>query len=873
MNWRAVWNRLRGTSPGHEADLDDELAFHLEMKERDLRNAGLGTDEARLEARRTMGNLTLAREEARDAWTFEWLRDTLRDLRFGARTLAAQPAFTVTAVLALVLGIGVNATVFSVYNTLALAPWAIRDADRTVQVLALRGKQNWGGVSWPHYRYLRANAKSASGIAAFTNTGVRITWGEVSWQGMAVTTSDNFFDLFGTGFVQGRGFSPETNFNDPPPEIVLQYDAWMSHFGGDAGVVGQWIELNGRQLQIVGIAAQGFAGPSPNIPELWITGGWRDILQPGLNTIDNPNSCCVSMLARLNSGVDRLQAQAELHTLTRQFLSSVQDREEEAILLTRPSMMANPSQLSKVAPIFIAVGVASLLVLLLACANVANLQIARSLARRREIAVRLSLGASRFRIVRQLLTESLLLSAAASAASLALVAWLPGAILRMMAPPGERLSFTFSNDVRVYGFVLALTLVTSLLLGLAPAVGAVRDAVAAGLRDGGRATSGGRLKTLLLGAQVALCATLLSGATLLVRALDTAHRMEPGFRYADVALLAPNINSSGATDAQARGLLAPLIDRIAGLPGVVSVAHTTTPPLGNSFDGSSVEDPKTKRRVGFGFMMVSANFFETLGVPLVMGRGFTPADEIRLDGILVSEALAQRLWPDENPLGKTMAVAGANPAVVGVVRNFNTRNLGPVPELQVFVPGKGTRSSYLLIRYDGSNSSVGRDLLLSELPKLAKSIDSRMLAAAAPLERNVDNARRAARVSAAVAGSLSGLALLLACVGIYGVAAYNVSQRTREIGVRMALGARAGEILRMILGQNLRTVLVGAAAGIGGAVMLGSLLASLLYGVKPADPLAMSAAFAILLATATLSTLAPASKAAAVDPSVTLRHD
>ncbi|MGH9720704.1 MAG: FtsX-like permease family protein, partial [Bryobacteraceae bacterium] len=601
-------------------------------------------------------------------------------------------------------------------------------------------------------------------------------------------------------------------------------------------------------------------------PHMWIPGAWRDIFDPTFKSIDDPNACCVSVIGRLKPGVSRDAAQAELNTLSAQFLTSVK-REPRGVLLTAPSFLANPSVFERASGIFLAMGVASLLVLLLACANVANLQLARAMARRREIAVRLSLGASRGRILRQLLAESLLVSAVAGAASVAVSAWVPEWIVRVVVNPGESLALRFLNDIRVLTFILAATLVATMLFGLAPAWGAVRDSAASGLRQGGRATSTGRMRSILLGSQVALCAILLSGTALLVRALDRVRHLDTGFQYDKVILISTGLDASGVTDAQARALLAPLVDRIAGIPHVEYVAHATVIPFGNSFNGTSVPDPRTNERVSIGFNEVSANFFETLRIPLVTGRSFTTEEEARMDTAIVNEAAAQRLWPGENPLGRTLHVRRPL-VVIGVVRNLGTRGFGSERDPYMWTPSKGTRASRLLIRHSGDGS-----VLIMESPKLAREIDSRFLASAVPYNETIANSLRSADASAAVAGVLGALALSLACVGIYGVTAYNVSQRAREVGVRMALGARPRAILAMVLKQNLRTVAIGAAVGIAGAVAFGRLLTSLLFGVKPTDPLAMLVTITILFATSALATWGPARRASRVDPAITLRHE
>jgi predicted permease len=851
-----------------DAALRAEMELHIEEKAAELTDQGWNESDARAEARRRFGNLGMKQQESREIWIARYWSDFWQDIRYGARQLIAQPGFTLAAVLALVLGIAVNAILFNVFNALALAPWDIRDAKQAVQVLADRGptgKGRWSGFSWPHFRYLRDNTQSLAGMTAFTSVGTRVRRGNDAWNASATATSANYFSVIGTGFAAGRGFSERArSIHDPAPEIVLHYDTWMARFGGDPGIVGEWIEMSGHQLQVVGVAAPGFSGPVPTKPQMWVPGGWRDLFDPTWKTIDNPGSCCISVIGRLKPGVSRAAAQAELNTLSAQFLTSVK-REPRGVLLTNPSFLANPSTFNRASPIFLVMGVATLLILLLACANVANLQLARATARHREIAVRLSLGASWGRLVRQLLAESLLVSGIAGAASVAVSAWAPEWIVRSVVNPQENLVFRFANDARVLAFIFFATVAAALLFGLAPALGAVRPS--SGLREGSRVTSTGRLRAILLAAQVALCAVLVSGTALLVRALDYVRHLDAGFRYEQVIVMSTGLDASGATDEQARALLAPLVERINGWPGVESVAYATVVPFGNVVNSTSVLDSRTNERVSVGFNEISANFFATLRIPLVAGRAFTSADESRKDTAIVNEAAAERLWSGESPLGKTLPLTPPR-EVIAVARNFGTRGFGSERDPYVWVASKGRRNSRLLIRHAGDAGP-----LLVELPKHAREMDNRYLASAAPYSDTIAGALRSADVSAAIAGVLGALSLILACVGIYGVAAYNVSQRTREVGVRMALGAQPQAILAMILQQNLRAVLIGAVLGIAGAIGFGRLLTSFLFGLKPTDPLAILVTIAILFGMSAFATWGPARRASRVDPAITLRHE
>lgn len=850
MNWRNLFNRLRGKPASFDEDLAEELEFHQAMTE-----AKLGDGAA---ARRAIGNRALAAEQARDAWAFVWLRDFAMDVRYGIRALAANKTFTLATAGALTLGLGVTGVVFSIFNTLLFAPWNIRDAGSVVHVMAERGAPGrYSGFTWPEFFYLRDNAQSFTGMTAFDSTGIRVTQGDTIWTAGAIAAVENYFDVLGTGFALGRGLSPSSgDYLNPAPEIVLHYDTWMTRFGGDQRVLGQWLDLNGHRLQIVGVAAQGFGGPSPRSPALWVPAPWRQLFHPEAGPFNTPNRCCAEAFARLKPGVDRKNATAELATLSARYRETVKQQPGK-FLLADPTVMANPRFLSQASPILIAVSVAALLVLLLACANAANLQLARAMSRRHEIAVRASLGAGTGRILRQLITESLLVAALAGCASLLIAAWLPGYVFASIAGT-EASTLRFSLDWRVLAGILGLTIAAALLSGLAPAW-----TLSKGLQTSTRATQSGRLRAVLLAAQVALCATLVSGSSLLVRALQEARQIPPGFAFEDVVRLDPRLDSSGANTAQAQPVLGALAERLSVIPGVKGVAHTSIVPLGNSFNNTMLVNPRTQAQTRVGFGDVSANYHQTLRIPLLAGRYFEAADETRKDLVIVDEALAQQFWPAENPIGQKMG----DVTVIGVVASIHIRGLAG-GEPYMYRPSRGTENSTVFIRHDGPVEPV-----LAESVRLARSVDKRVFPAAAPYRETVEKARNDAAIAASISGALSALALSLACLGIYGVAAYGVSQRIREIGVRMALGARPLAIVRLIVGQNLRTVCIGAAIGIAGAVGLGRLLTGFLYGVKPTDPIALVAALLLLAAVATLSTLAPARRASKVEPVVALRYE
>jgi putative ABC transport system permease protein len=869
MTFTSLWKRLAGRRDREAAELDDELAFHAEMKARELTRLGMSAEAANAEAVRSLGNTTLVREQVREVWSLPYLADAWQDCRYGLRALLSERAFTAAAVLALVLGIGVNAILFNIYNALALAPFAMRDAANTVQIWGERNS-SWEGLSWPEYHYLREHTTTLSGIAATANTALRIVQrpGETGWNGEAAAVSDNYFDVIGTGFAYGRGFSPEAGRAvSPAPELVLHYDTWIARFGGDPNAVGRWVEVNGHSMQIVGVAAAGFAGPAPVHPEAWIPGPWRDVFEPDLRTYTSPSHCCVQVIGRLRPGQSREAAGAELNSLSAQFQAQ-SGRETRRVRLTVPTVLAHPKAQSEALPVFVALAVTGGLVLLLGCANVANLQIARAIAHRRELHVRLALGAGRGRMLRQMLVESLLLAALAGTISAAISAWAPETIVAFIAAETRGLAIQFDNDGRVIAFIAVVTALAAALSGLIPAWTAVRQAALYGLREGARATaSGGRTRRWLLAAQVAVSAILVTGTALMVRVADHARHLDPGFTSENVVRVDLGLNASGASDEQSRPLVDNLKERLRSLPGVISIAHSVAVPLGNTNMRWRIRD-REGARTPVGLDRVSANFHETLGIALLAGRAFSPDDEKRGESAIVNRAAAERLWPGENPLGKPVE-PGSKITVVGVAANITTRQFGSENNPHLWLAARPERDSRLLIRHAPGTA----DAILAALPPLAKQEDRRFFIHAAPYKETVAGALRAADIAAGVAAVLGSLALLLACVGVYGVASYDVSQRTREIGVRMALGALPRRIVAMIVRQNLRTVAAGAVVGLAGALAFAQLLKGLLYGVSPTDPVALGATVIVLVTTALLSALWPAKRAAAIDPCVTLRED
>jgi predicted permease len=848
------------------AALREEMELHIEEKAAELRDRGLSERDALSEARRRFGNVPLKQEESRDVWIMRWWSEVCQDVRYGVRTLSSQFGFTFAAVLTLVLGIGVNAVFFNVYNSLAFAPWGIRDGASAVQVWAELDPGIWNGMSWPHVRYLRDHVQSFEGLAAFSGTAFRVHSGDASWDLETVTVSGNYFDVLGTGFAIGRGFSTiSDDGRDRPAEAVLHYDTWRSRFGGDPGVIGRFLEIGGHRIEIVGVAAAGFDGAAPNKPAIWLPAAWHEVTHPG-RSITDADDCCRAIIGRLKATVTRQQAQAELNTLSAQFLSAA-GQKPQRILLTSPSFLANPRRSTQFSTVLVPIAVAFFLILLLACANVSNLQLARGSSRGREIAVRLALGAGRGRVLRQLMVESSLLSSLAGIFSLAVSAIVSARIFDMAAGSPGTLTFRFENDIRVYAFVLLATFAAALLSGLLPAFQAVRTIDLKGLREGTRATARGWTRSVLLAAQVGLCAILLTGTMLLVRSLNHVRDADVGFDHRNLIVASTGLKTSGATPLEAPAMIDELAAAVASLPGVETVAWASPIPLGEDFSDTDITNPLTNERIEVGVGTVSAGFFRALGIPLLAGRDFSGRESQDSNLVIINEAMAQRLFPGENAVGRSLR-SSRQLEVIGVVRNFSTMGFGSDEIPFLWKTASVTLGTAMLIRYSGPVEP-----LLQKLPARARELDRRFLLSAAPYSATIAAAEGSSRRAAAVAGVLAGLCLLVACVGIYGVAAYNAAQRTREMGIRLAMGAQPRAVILMVLRENLRTVIAGGAIGIAGAVAFGQLLKTWLYGVKPGDLLSVVAAISILLGASVLAAWFPARRCSRVDPAITLRQE
>lgn len=858
-----------------EQEFQEELEVHQQMLQQENEHNGMPAEDARYAAQRKMGNLTRTREDAREIWFLAPLQSIWQDLCYATRTLRQNPSFTLVALLALGLGIGMNTSLFTIFNAFALRPWPVKDPATLVSIFNVPLKEKkYRGLSYPAYAYYRDHTKTLSGIVVSRSTG-SLAFSEASIPIKGEYISGNYFSVTGADIAVGRAFFPEEDQVGKPQQVaVLSYTFWQSRLGENREIVGKTIALNNSPFLVIGITAPDFKGTRPDVPDIWLPAASLPIVDPGSKDLTEADNCCFDILGRLNPGNTRQQAQAELSVLEEQYAKE-QRRESFGVFIGRPTFLATPDRQQKIFPVMALALCAVAMVLLIACANIANLLLARAAARQKEIGVRLSLGASRARIVRQLMTESFLLALLGGLLGIVIAYRLPSFLMSQFTD--EPLSFRFVPDATVLGYTLALSILASIAFGLVPALHATRTSLNMALQ-GNRLLFGtniqrSRLRSLLLGAQIAFCLILLIGAGLFTRGLQRAQTTDPGFATKNVAVFSLDLRLHNYDQRLAESFLAQLQDRIKALPGVESAALAGLVPLGNTQNRTTVSvterEANSRNRSDKVFLnTVSPEFITTLKIPIAAGRSFTTTDVNGPCMIVINQSMARHFWPDQNAIGRVSKVGDRTCEVIGITKDTRNAHLSDIDVPYLYQLYQGDKDSFVFVRTSGDPKT-----LIAELPRVVSSLDPQVKITVKPLSENLKQWIEVSRNAAAIAASLGLLALTLACIGIYGVVVYSVQQRTREIGIRMALGAQKSQVLSLILRQNLRAVVIGAILGMVGAAALSRALTRFLYGLSPLDPIAFGAVSALLIAAALLASYLPAKQATAVDPLVALRYE
>ena len=867
-----------------EQELNDELHFHLERLIEEKVGKGITPEEARYAALREVGGVEQIKEECRDMRQVNYIENFLQDVRYGLRQLRRSSGFTAVAIITLALSIGANTAIFSLLDAALLRMLPVREPQRLVFLHCSDGRGNAiNAFSYPQFAYLRARARTLSAFA-YDHADLNLSAGSLTDAPSGLLVSDNYFSVLGVQPLLGRGIAPGDE-----AVAVLSHPFWESRFGGDPGIVGRAVVLNGLPFTVIGVTPRGFFGAEVGTsPAIFVPLTMRDRLLPGEAILTSRNNFWLTIMARLQPGLGREQASAEAEVLYHQAnTEETQDLPADHPLVGwfRSMHIALAAgdrgegnlrdQFGK--PLLILMTIVGL-VLLITCANVASLLLARAAARQREIALRLALGAGRARLLRQLLTESMVLSIAGGFLGLLFAFWAAGVLAGFL----NQNVLDVSPDVRVLGFTLALSVLTGLLFGCAPAMQSTRPDLTSALKGEQLAAAPGRrweLRRLLVAGQVGISLSLLIGAGLFIRTLANLKNLNTGFQSHNVLLVSLNPGLSGYGSERIRSFYDQLLERVQALPGVRSASVADSPLLGNRwFDGLVVEGHATTpgEEPGVAVKMVTSRFFETMGIAIRLGRDFSPQDRAGSPKVaIINETLARQSFAGQNPIGKHIGVGSLTPdlEVVGVIADTKYGGLrDPIPRT-VYLPmsqaqlPRSPRTLHVRVSAHPADIAAAIRNQIRALDKDLPVMQVQMFSAL------VDRGLAQERLIATLSGFLGALALLLAAVGLYGVIAYGVQRRTREIGIRMSLGAEPGMVMRMVLRDCLIMVAAGAATGFPLGLWFSKLVASQLFGVSPGDPVTIVTATLLLFAVAALAGYLPARRASRVDPMVALRYE
>ena len=889
LRLRSLFRRRRADS-----DLDAELRDHLEQKIAHYISNGLTPEDARRIALLELGGIEQAKEKCRDTRRTNWLHDLAQDVRYGLRILRKSPGFTAVAVLTLALGIGANAAIFSIVEWLVIRPLPIHNPEQ-VMFLAFptRGANFDGNFSAPEFDDIRKQTSSVfSSVSA-------VLVGGAGGQGPAalmlngrsapiVTTYviGNYFDFLGLKPYAGRFILPsEGKTAGADPVVVLSYRYWQSRFHGDLSIVGKPVFINGHPVTIIGIAPKGFLGVTPIFDmEAYLPLGMASLEIRNANFLADANARLLFLvMGRLRDGVTIAQANATLRVIGKRLMKKYPRRDESdalrAMPLRPPGIINGDNPMPKVAALFLLLAT---LVLGLACLNVANLVLVRSANRYREMGVRAVLGAGRQRLIRQLLMESLLL---------AILGCIGGIIAGKFASQSMSLTnfqtqapivLDFQFDWRVFAYTFAIALLTAVLVGITPALRATTGNLSRILHDGGRTGTDRRqrFRRWVAAGQVAGSVTLLVVAGLFIRSLMGVAHTDLGFHPAQVLNVTVDPAGAGYSNAQGAAFYRLLLDRARALPGVQSASLTWLVPLGDDYFSDTLTIPGYQVSKGeppsAGFNSVSPDYFKTMGIATIAGRDFISADNENAPRVaIINQAMADRFWRGQNPLGKQFRRGDSKLSlqVVGVVQNSRVVDLYSPYDPFFYIPLAQNSVSFatLQLRTAGPPTAEAQavESLIQNLGLAVPFYGVRTMKESL----NGANGLLFFNIGAVLTGGLGLLGLVLATVGVYGVMSYSVSQRTHEIGIRMALGAQHRQIFRMVGRQGLFMIGVGLAAGLLAAFGIGRLIGALLVGVGSADPVTYGGVAVILGAVALLACYIPARRAMRVDPMVALRHE
>jgi predicted permease len=804
-----------------------------------------------------------------------------QDIRFGLRQLLRKPGFAALAIISMALGIGANTSIFSLLDTVLFRPLPVHEPSRLVQLFGTLHKgADVTLSSYLNYKDYRDRNTVLSGLSAYSFVIGSLSHGGKNERVSGYLVTGNYFDLLGVKPALGRGFLPEEDASPGShPVAILSYGCWERRFGSNPAIVGQTVQFNGHPFTVVGVAPKGFTGTEVAfMPEMWIPMMMAAVMEPGSSWLQRRASDNLFVVGRLKPGVTEAQARAELNTLTAQLGTDFPENAGRGLMLGKPGLFL-PEIRNAVFGFAGILTVVGGLVLLLACVNLANLLLARATERRKELALRLALGASRTRLVRQLLTESLIISLAGGAAGVGLAAFINHTVRNLRLPTEISILFDLRVDWRVLTFTLLLSVATGILFSLIPALQSSRPQLVPGLKD--ESSMAGfrrsRLRNALVVAQVSLSLVLLVSAGLIVRGLQAAQTVRPGFNPDNRVALSFDVVLQGYEESRGRAFYQQVLDRARALPQIENVAMTDNLPLGLHYNATRVyiegaEFTSMSNLPGVVPILASPGFFDVMGIPL-RGRDFR-LDENNKDArtAIVNETFARRFYPGKDSIGKRFNFSGPNDPfweIIGVVPDGKYTSLGEDPKPAVYEP--------LFRNYGGYVTVVARTrgdahAALNGLRNTIQQLDPTLpIFSPKTLTEHLGLSLFPARIAAIALGSFGVLALVLAAVGIYGVMSHVVAGRTREIGLRMALGAQLSEVRMLIVRQGMLLAGIGALIGLALALTGARLLKSFLYGVSASDPITFACIAFTLVTIAFLACWIPARRASRVDPMIALR--
>lgn len=870
-----------------DRELDAEMAAHLEFAIEENLRRGMPAAEARRQALLRFGGSQQAKENHRDARGLPFLETLLQDLRFAARMLRKAPGFSLLAILCLTLGIGANAAVFSWMEGLLFRPYpAVAHQERLLALTGTaRGESDPTALSWPDFLDLQKNCKLFDAFFVSKIMGTSLSIGDRAEVKTGSIVSANYFAALGIHPILGRAFEPgEDVGRSAHPVTVISYQLWKERFQGDPEIIGKTQRMNGVIHTIIGVAPEGFYGTFVGwAMQFWVPASMEDTFEAGGYKLEDRGERWIESYVRLKPGVTREQAQQEISAVARRLESDYPATNRGRGIKLWPLWQTpfnNAGTLLPTLGIMLAVVV---FVLLIACANVGNLLLVRSFARRHEITVRVAVGAARSRLLRQLLTEGLVLSALGAASGLLIAYWCRHALVLLLpVRSGVAMHLPGEMDWRVMSLSAAVCLVSTLLFALLPAIQSSKIDIAGALRSemAGVVQSHGKswIRSGLVLVQVSLCFVLLVGAGLLLQSLQRVRSDSPGFSTKGVLETAVNLSASGYDAERAKSFHDELIDRVQALPGVQSAALARVTPLGyGTFSSAPIAvdgyQPPPDEQPSVEYNQVGPGYFATMGIPLVSGREFTRADnETAAPVAIVNETMAAHYWPGRNPIGERLQVKDRWMLVVAVAKTSKYESMREMPRPFFYVPLRqdfSVRTAAVNIR-----TQLRPETMAAALARELRAMDPNLaLYEIISLQEQLDRSTSPQKVAVTLTGILAGLALLLAAVGLYGVMSYTVSQSTRELGLRMVLGARASEMFRLVISRALALTFGGIFLGAVAALGLTRLLGYLLYKVSPHDPLVFASALLVLMFVSLIACFLPAWRATTVDPMVALRHE